>query len=204
MSEVDYELVIAAGAGDEVALAALVDACLPEVLGWCTRLGGPRVDAEDAAHDVLIVLLKRVSSLERPHRFRSWLFGTTRRVLAAHRRRAWVRRWAPGVSTEVEAVGLGPERRARLSENSRLVQEALETLPRAQREVVVLADAEERSATEIAALLDLPVGTVKSRLRLGRARFAKALGRLGLDVDDVVTDPGLEVFAGGRPEGGSR
>lgn len=196
----DLELVQRACAGEDQAIVALVDVCLPEVLQWCTRLGGPRVDPEDAAQDVMVVVLRRLHIVKRPHRFRSWLFGITRRVLAAHRRRAWVRRWVPGAGFDGRGSGLGPERRARLSENSRLVQLALEELPAAQREVVVLFDAEERTAAEIAALLDLPVGTVKSRLRLGRARLAAALAGLGVDQDDSVTDPGLALVPLGSAE----
>jgi len=56
------------------------------------RLGGPRIDAEDAAHDVFLVVFRRLPDLDDPQAFRSWLFGITRRVVAAHRRRAWVRR----------------------------------------------------------------------------------------------------------------
>ncbi len=168
----DHDLLTAYVAGRPGARDALVDRWLPEVLQWCARLGGPRVDPEDAAQDVIVVLITRSEQVADPARFRAWLFGVTRRVLAAHRRRAWFRRWVPGASTTFAAdTAEGPEGRAAIDQAGRRVQEVLERLPAAQREALVLCDLEERSAFEAAELLDVPVGTVKSRLRLGRERF---------------------------------
>ena len=167
----DPTLVEAAARGEPGPREQLVDQWLPVVLGWCARLGGPKVDHEDAAHDVLIVMLDRLDSLRDPSRFSSWLFGITRRVLAKHRRQAWVKRWVPGLQPELADPEATPFHRYRLSETSRRVQQALEQLPPAQREVLVLCDLEERTDLEAAELLGIPLGTVKSRLRLGRRKF---------------------------------
>lgn len=164
-------LVQAAARGESGARDQLVDACLPAVLGWCARLGGPKVDPEDAAHDVLIVMLGRLDSLRDAGMFTSWLFGITRRVLAKHRRQAWVKRWVPGFLPEAVDPGASPYQRTHLSETSRRVQVALELLPPAQREVLVLCDLEERTDLEVSELLGIPLGTVKSRLRLARNKF---------------------------------
>lgn len=160
----------------------LVDAALPLVLGWCSRLGGPKVDPEDAAHDTLMTALARLPSLQDTVRFQPWLFGITRRTLAAHRRKAWVRRWVPGAAVfEAADEGPGPERHRELSEVGEQVQSVLERLPPAQREILVLCIVEERSATDVAELLSLPPGTVKSRLRLARERFRRLAEQRGLD-----------------------
>ncbi len=173
MIEIPHEpdLVRAASAGDHSARDQLIDRWLPEVLRWCLRLGGPRVDAEDAAHDVFVVVLRRIPSVQEPERFPSWLFGITRRVLARHRRQAWIRRWVPGLRPDAIHGGPGPALQAECSETTRIVHEILERIPPEQREVLVLCDLEERTDTEVAGLLDLPAGTVKSRLRLGRRKF---------------------------------
>src|SRR5688500_1247992 len=76
----------------------LVETWLPVVLRWCATLGGPRVDPEDAAQEVLIVAMRRIDALYGDERAAAWLFGITRRVLAQHRRRAWARRWIPGLA----------------------------------------------------------------------------------------------------------
>ncbi len=167
----DPNLVLAASRGEPGARDQLVDIWLPVVLGWCSRLGGPKVDAEDAAHDVLIVMLGRLDSLRDPGSFSSWLFGITRRVLAKHRRQAWVKRWVPGFVPEAVDTGASPYQQTQLSETSRRVQQALEQLPPAQREVLVLCDLEERTDLEVSELLGIPLGTVKSRLRLARKKF---------------------------------
>ena len=100
----DTKLVLAAQRGESEAWTPLVDQWLPTVLGWCTRLGGPAVDPEDAAQDVFIVAMGRIHSLRKPDRFGSWMVGITRRVLSKHRRRGWVKRWVPGL--EIDAPDL--------------------------------------------------------------------------------------------------
>jgi RNA polymerase sigma-70 factor (ECF subfamily) len=162
---------------------ALLDAVLPLVLDWCARLGGPRVDAEDACHDVCLVLLAKLHTVSDADRFASWLFGTTRRVLAQHRRRAWLRRWAPGVVVEAVDHGANPARDAERSDTSRRVQATLEGLGDSDREVLVLFDLEERTESEVAELLDIPIGTARSRLRAARQRFRTRSRAHGLAPD---------------------
>lgn len=167
--------------GDPLARQRLAERVLPTVVQWCARLGGPKVDAEDAAHDVMIVLLTRLPQLEVPERFPAWLYGVTRRVLAQHRRRAWVRRWLPGVEFgERPDPKAGPDRNAESNETSARVQQALEDLSDSHREILVLADVEERTETEIADLLQLPLGTVRSRTRRARETFLGVAPRHGL------------------------
>ena len=171
------DLVVAARCGMPGAQDALLDVSLPLVLGWCRRLGGSRVDPEDAAHDVLIVVLTRLDQLQRPARFESWLYGITRRVLASHRRRAWVRRWASGTVVEPIDDSIDALRAAELSQAAAEVRDVLDRLPVKQREVLVLCDVEDRTDVEAAELLQVPVGTVKSRLRGARSRFRSMAAR---------------------------
>jgi RNA polymerase sigma-70 factor, ECF subfamily len=152
------------------ALDRLCDQWLPVVLGWTVRLGGPRIDPEDAAHDVFLIVFRRIGELEKPEAFESWLYGITRRVIAARRRRAWLRRWLPGVVPDVAEPRPDPARRAEQSDVADQVWAALEQLPDHHREVLVLCDLEERADSEVAELLGVPKGTIKSRLR--RARLA--------------------------------
>jgi RNA polymerase sigma-70 factor (ECF subfamily) len=200
----ELELVSAAASGAPEAREKLVDLWLPLVLGWCARLGGPRVDPEDAAHDTLVIMLDRLPSLREPRCFPAWIFGITRRVLARHRRQAWVRRWVPGLVPEAADPEATPYVFARLSETSRRVQEALEQVPADQREVLVLCDLEERTDLEVAELLGVPLGTVKSRLRLARARLRRIAEQTSLAADAArVVRGGVGEGAGeGAGEGG--
>lgn len=166
------ELTAHAIAGDAAAVDALAKAWLPHVYRWCHRLGGPGFDSEDAAHEVLITMCRRVHTVKDPNAFPAWLFGITRRTLANHRRRAWWKRWLPAAVVEDRPADRGnPERSFEAMCAHEQVWDALMELKPIHREVLVLCELEERSATEAAALLGIPAGTVKSRLRAARTHF---------------------------------
>lgn len=177
---IDPAMFDAARRGDPMAREELLDIVLPEVLQWCTRLGGPKVDAEDACHDVLIVLLDRLEKVQDEERLRSWLFGVTRRVLAQHRRKAWVRRWVPGLTVDTADPVAAPDRDAALSQTTARVRQVLEELPAAERECLVLFDLEERPESEVAEILDIPIGTARSRVRSAREKFRRIAKRYNL------------------------
>lgn len=185
MRENSTELVRLAMDDAPGALDRLCDAWLPVVLGWAIRLCGPRVDAEDAAHDVFLIVFRRLAEIEKPDAFPSWLYGITRRVVAAHRRRAWIRRWMPGMVPDVAETLPDPARRAEQSAVADRVWAALDQLPLHHREVLVLCDLEERADSEVAELLRVPKGTVKSRLRRARLALREHVPDLvGADIDD--------------------
>lgn len=181
MTQSPADLLRAAQAGDPEAAAALASALVPKVLSWCQRLSGPGIDAEDAAHDVLVTLLDNLDQIRRAERLESWLFTVTRRTLArrGRSRRLWVLLGALGV--EPAYRGPSPEERSDQDQTSQRVRAVLAILPAPQREVLVLCDMEDRSAAEAAQLLGVSEGTVRSRLRLGRARFARVARQRALD-----------------------
>ena len=188
MSGSNHLRVLPGGEGHGSSQDALFEAWLPVVLRWCVRLGGPKVDAEDAAHDVLVTALTRLHTLRNPDDFPAWLFGITRRTLAWHRRRAWVKRWVPGLVPEVTETRPSPERAVASQELGVRVQEVLSELPLDLREVLILCDLEERPDESVALLLGIPAGTVKSRLRRARRQFTEAAIAAGLGPD--VLGPG--------------
>ncbi|MCB9689490.1 MAG: RNA polymerase sigma factor [Alphaproteobacteria bacterium] len=148
------------------------------VLRWVVRLGGPHLDAEATAHDVFVVAMRRIGSFDPARPVEAWLFGITRRVVANARRSAWFRRVIgldPSVPVPSEEVGADTQiDRLR---RRRLVQELLDRLSADHREVIVLSDLEGRTAPEVAAMLDLSVGTVYSRLHHARKNLAKVIGQ---------------------------
>jgi DNA-directed RNA polymerase specialized sigma24 family protein len=157
----------AAADGDMTAWAEILDEVLPTVLGWCARLGGPSVDAEDAAHDVCLIALEKLAMLRDAAAFPAWLYGITRKVLATHRRRARWSTWMP--MSVLNRMATPPD----VDDLGGIGLDILEVLPEAQREALVLCGIEERTCEEAAALLGVPVGTIKSRLRLARGRFLR-------------------------------
>lgn len=164
-------LVERAQRGEREALERLVRAWMPQVLRWCARLSGPGVSPQDAAHEVVLVMMQRLDSLRSAPHFGGWLFGIARRVCAAHTRKAARAPVAEATRDLPDArAGRWPE----LSATAQLVQRALGALSEDQREVFVLIELEGHTAVEVARLLDLPEGTVRSRLGRGRERFREA------------------------------
>jgi RNA polymerase sigma-70 factor (ECF subfamily) len=146
------------------------------------RLGVPESDAADAAQDVFLVVHRRLAEFEGRARMTTWLFGICANVAAARRRLAHVRR---EVSSEDVVLPEEPsdERTdtAALAERHQgltLLDQALEQMPVEQRAVFVMFEVEEISCDEIAAIVDIPPGTVRSRLRLARESFRATLGRM--------------------------
>lgn len=165
----DASLVRAAVASSPEGVDRLVGAWLPTVLGWCVRLGGQDVVPEDAAQDVFELILHRLPSLRDPEAFPAWIYAITRKTIARHRRRAWLKRAVFGVDVEERASrGPDPQRVAEQGQTADRVWAALGRMSDHHREVLVLCDLEERSDSEVAALLGIPENTVKSRLRRGR------------------------------------
>lgn len=151
----------------------LVPRWAPVVLRWCLRLARPGLDAEDLAQDVLERLVASADDLRDPQALPAWLWRTTRRVVLDAERRAWFRRWVPGLDPDPKDPARGPAAEASWSEETRAVRAVLGALPVELREVLVLCDMEERDGAEVAALLGVPEGTVRSRLRRARGEFQR-------------------------------
>jgi RNA polymerase sigma-70 factor, ECF subfamily len=140
-----------------------------------------REDAEDVAQEAFARAYRSFDSLRDRDRFRPWLVRMTWR-LALDRRRADRRRAA-----REQAVGPGPafvdgEQAAAGSDAQARIWRAVEGLPEKLRIVVLLANIEGHDTREVATLLGLPEGTVKSRLFAARKTLAEQLQCLGIDV----------------------
>lgn len=144
------------------------------------RLGVREADAEDAVQDVFVVVHGKLASFEGRSRMTTWLYGIAFRVAHARRRRAHVRREVG----EEEIRGAEPTtaatQEAATEEHERLamLEEALDTLPLEQRAVFTLFELDGLATQEIAELVDIPIGTVYSRLRLAREGFRRAATRI--------------------------
>lgn len=164
---------------------ALCNRFLPDVLRWCARLGGPYVDAEDAAHETMLVVMRKAHTVTDPAKLPAWVFGVTRRSLAWQRRKSTWRRFVGGALPEAVDPGPGPADDVESREAVQAVRKLLEDLSDEFREVIVLADLEGRTDEQVADLLGLPLGTAKSRLRRARARFAQLALSRGLSGEEA-------------------
>lgn len=140
------------------------------------RLGVRQPDLPDLAQQVFLVAFLRLPEFEGRSTLATWLWGICRRLASEYRRSAYVRLEvtmgaqdiaAPAQHAEDPAVDL--ERQQRLE----AIAAALESLPEAQRVALMLFELEEMPAHRIAESLQVPLGTVRSRVRLARRRIKR-------------------------------
>jgi len=161
---------------------ARVNALVTEHVGFVwrslVRLGVPRPDAEDAVQQVFIVASRKIDDIE-PGRERAFLFGTALRIASRARRTAQRRREVlDGEPAERLDPAPGAEEQIDRARAHAELDAILEGMPLELRAVFVLFELEQVTMAEIAALLDLPPGTVASRLRRAREHFQAATKRL--------------------------
>ena len=132
-----------------------------------------RQDAEDVAQDAFVRAHRAYARLRDRNRFRAWLVRTTWR-LALDRQRADRRRSARELRGGTAPESPTAERVAE-GERAALLWRAIDALPEKLRTTIVLAGIEGHDIREVAALLDVPEGTVKSRLFLARQRLREHL-----------------------------
>lgn len=137
---------------------------------WRTlgRLGVPPSDIADAAHDVFVVIYKKRDEIDPERSIRPLLFGIARRIAAIMRRKQ-----RPDLSDKAELLVAAPPHAER-----DMLWQALAGLDDDRRAAFILHDLEGHTGPEIAAILDIPVNTVHSRLRLARAELLATLERL--------------------------
>ncbi len=180
----EAELLNRCRAGDLAAYDGLVLAFQDRVFNLCWRMCGSRTDAEDFTQDAFVRAFESLGRFDGRARFYTWLFRIAANlVISARRKRSRAKVVSIDATTE-DADGGGPRsladqldsdertpvEQASEQERQSLVLAALATLDEEQRCIVTLRDLESLGYGEIADILNVPVGTVKSRLH--RARLA--------------------------------
>lgn len=178
-------------AGDAAAWEELVQRYHRRIYNICYRFAGSAEDAEDLTQDVFIKMYRTLSSydLERGA-FATWMTTITRNLLVDHFRKTKQERItdsldaAPSehedalpLSERVADTGPAPDSRAQSQQVGEAVHHALQKLSPDLREAVILRDLQDLDYKEIATVLKVPEGTVKSRINRGRAELARLLQR---------------------------
>ena len=176
----DEQLMAAVMAGDQGALAALVTRHHGALLGYLYRLtGGDRSLAEDLVQETFLrVLRQRTCQPDRP--FKPWLYALATTLARDHFKSAAVRQRWQGSDAEEALLQLydsapGPEERALAVEQGDEVAAALAQLAEEYRVTLLLRFYQGLSLQEIAEVLHIPLGTVKSRLSVGTRRLRELL-----------------------------
>jgi RNA polymerase sigma-70 factor (ECF subfamily) len=174
----DEDLVRRYLAGDDEAFAALVHRHGARIFNVCLRIVGDRDDASDAAQETFLAALRKLTQFRGDAAFTTWLHRIAVNAcydLLRRQRRQPLLRLAVEVGDTDPEVGPPMPDHADEVVGTRDMAEALADVPEEFRVALVLADVEDLPYEEIAKVLDVPLGTVKSRVHRGRLALARTV-----------------------------
>jgi RNA polymerase sigma-70 factor, ECF subfamily len=176
--------------GESAAWAEMVRTHHRRVYGLCYRFTGNATDAEDLTQDVFLKIYANLGSFDAGRgSLPVWITTMTRNLLVDNFRRTrnqratssldegWDGAEEPRPLDRLMAGGPSPHETAAKKELAKMVQEALQRVSVDLREAVILRDLQDMDYKEIAQVLGIPEGTVKSRISRGRAELARLLER---------------------------
>lgn len=162
---------------DRDLLARALRPLVPELTSFARWLVGSTQEADDLVHEVVLRALEGASGIEEPSRLRAWLFRTARNarvdIFRAGAARARLMVLEGGIE-DLEGAAVPTDPVPAILDRVD-VEKALAKLPEIARAAVLLADLWQFSYEEVATILDIPVGTVRSRLARARACLAQLL-----------------------------
>lgn len=168
--------------GDEERFAALYETWFFDVVRWIGVLGMPASDAEDLAQEVFLVVGRKISTFDGGNEA-GWLYRITELTVRDHRRRAWFKnlfvRRRRDVDLETFAhADASPAGAYEHQEDQIILQAILAKMSKKRRATFMLFEIEGCSGEEIAAIQDVPLGTVWTRLHHARKEFWKLVAEL--------------------------
>jgi RNA polymerase sigma-70 factor, ECF subfamily len=177
--------------GDAAAWQEIVQQYNRRIYNICYRFSGSPDDAADLTQEVFIKMYRTLGTFDTTRAsFMTWVTTVTRNLLVDHFRKGKYDRVTdsldatPGnqdegltLAYQLEDQNPNPETRVRSQEVQKLVHEALKRLSPELREAVILRDLQDLDYKDIAKVLNVPEGTVKSRINRGRTELARLLQR---------------------------
>ena len=184
----ERQLIVASIAGDDDAFRRLVERHYRTVLNIAFRAFGNEAAAEDCAQDIFIKVHKRLRSYRADRPFIHWLHRVAANTVtdALRRRRADLS--LESLVHEARSESADPADAAAREEQRRAVRQAMAALPGRLRDAIVLQVFHELSYQEIAEVLEIPIGTVMSRLHNAKRLLRARLG-------DYVDEPARSIGA---------
>jgi RNA polymerase sigma-70 factor (ECF subfamily) len=199
MESSERQLVRRCLAGERAAFDRLYDRHGARVFHLLRRLTGSEAEAEDLTQETFLAAYRSLESWRGEGAFGTWLCGIAVRLSANARRRSSQRETEP-LDEELEAPGVDPLSHCLRAEMERRIEIAIEALPPLPREVFVLVRVEGLSYVETAQWLEIPLGTVQSRLWRASCLLQKALADLA-EPAGSEGGAGDRCVAAGRPRG---
>ena len=185
--EPDAQLVQQCLRGEGPAWEELVRRHTRRVYNLCYRFTGNSTDAQDLSQEVFLRIYRTLASYRPAYgAFPTWLTSVTRNLLVDHYRRTRRDRVTDSIDDampvleEKHSQARTPDRLAEASELSAQLQRGLARLSPELREAVILRDLQGLEYNEIQAVLEVPEGTVKSRINRGRIELARVLEEMGV------------------------
>lgn len=180
MTESDSELLQRCRHGDEVAWRDLVARHTRRVFSLAYRFVGRVDEAEDLTQDIFVKVYQNLDRYSNSlGAFPTWLTAVARNLSIDHHRRRREERLrrvdVEGVVEHLASRDEGPQGSLEREERVTLVRSGLRALPQELREPIILCDLQGLSYDEVAGVLGVPLGTVKSRLNRGRLELARRL-----------------------------
>jgi RNA polymerase sigma-70 factor (ECF subfamily) len=140
------------------------------------RLGVPAADLEDLAHEVFLVVHRKLAEYDTARPIKPWLFGIAFRVASDHRRKLTRRgEQADDAADARAAADASPEAQVVTRQAIELARRALAAVDDDARAVFILAELDGVAVTDVATSLEIPVNTAYTRLRRARLAVASAL-----------------------------
>ena len=185
------ELIHRCRQGDELAWEALVREYQGRVCSIAFGYVGDQDEALDLAQEIFVRVWDRLASMTEPERFAGWITSIARNACLDHLRRRKARPPRQDIPAE-DMTGLAadvpdPEQAWLATSRQRLVHRAMQELSEINREIIVLKDIQGLPLEQIATMLDLPLGTVKSRSSRARVELARAI----VDLEGGPRDGGV-------------
>nr|MDA3951590.1 RNA polymerase sigma factor [Spirochaeta sp.] len=175
----DADLLRAAQARDQRAFTELVHRYTPPLFSLAYRVLEHETDAEEAVQDIFLKLFDNLDRIDPERNLFAWIYTVAFNHLRSLRRRRWFRQrdYTLPLAEEIVSDGgdSGPEEQTLTAETRRIIERAVATLPRVQRQVFSLRHLEGLSTRETADLLGLTPNTVKTHLRRGRHKIAQTI-----------------------------
>jgi len=172
-------------AGEDSAWEALLKAYTRKIYNLCYRFTGRVEEAEDVTQEVFIKVFQTLKTYQAAQgSFATWLNRVARNHLVDHYRRARKDRVTSSLEDELPAAEqkpsqhMEPTSQVESRERREVLQLALDKLSPDLREAVILRDLQDLDYEEIAAVLRVPQGTVKSRINRGRLELGRVLKRM--------------------------
>ncbi len=155
--------------------ASVYRANLDYIWASLRRLGVAPADLEDVAHEVFLVVHRRLADYDRARPLRPWLFGIAYRVASEQRKKAARRATQELEDSLAASESSSPERQTVKRQAIELARKALDAIDEEARAVFVLADLDGVAVTDVAESLSIPVNTAYTRLRRARLAIANAV-----------------------------